>query len=122
MNTTEGKNMTEYLEERYSNLSKMDLAEEVFAAIFSRRLIGSVQPDFDNLFNSLKESKSYKDLNNIFSEIIKLDNMSIDKLVYLFEKGVKETNDFSFSNTKTYRKKSNWLSKQIKEGSIREEC
>lgn len=116
-------NTMEMVEKAYPNISQMDKYEEVFANLFSKYFINHNKKIFD--------SNEIKDLSEtIFGQ--KIDNTedfykgSIYKVFTEFNQDIASwlanENEISWSNSKTYRQLSNYISEQIKEGKIKENC
>lgn len=127
-NTTEGKLKMQKLRDIYTNVSEMDLMEEVFVDLFSKHILGELGPGFDNLFTSID---SYmKDVtkivfNNPIEDLESFYGSSIQTVFRRFNSDVASLLDgkkINFSDTKQSRRLSNWISKQIEEGTIKEEC
>lgn len=129
MNTKEGKKEFERIESSYSEISEMDIREEVFANLYGLYLSGRGS-DINNIF---KESEQFlkKENQNIFdltseSDLKTIYNKSLASIFGRFSSDVavklKEDTGLDFSTTINARKKSDWINKQIKEGYIREDC
>lgn len=129
MDTVEGKREFNKIESSYSEISEMDIREEVFANLFGNYLSGRGS-DINNIF---KESEKFlkKENQNIFDLTSETDlktiyNKKLDSIFGRFSSDVasklKEENGLDFSETINTRKKSDWINKQIKEGNIKEDC
>lgn len=126
--TNEGKEMIKKLRSRYDTASEMDLMEEVFAKLFSNHIMGEMNPQLDQIFqgqerflrdatkivfnNEIADLKSFygKTLETVFTRF------SSDVSALLSQQGL------DFGSTKTSRLYSNWISKQIRDGEINEQC
>ena len=119
----------EQIEENYADLSEMDKREELFAELFGRYLSGRGS-DIDHIFK--QQDKFLKRENqNIFdltsdTDLKSIYNKTLSSIFKRFSSDVatklKEDSGLDFSKTLNSRKKSNWLSNQIKEGNIKENC
>ena len=129
MDTSEGKREFNRIESSYSEISEMDIREEVFANLFGNYLSGRGS-DINHIF---KESEKFlkKENQNIFdltseSDLKTIYNKKLDSIFGRFSSDVasklKEENGLDFSETINTRKKSDWINKQIKEGNIKEDC
>lgn len=126
--TNEGKEMIKKLRSRYDTASEMDLMEEAFAKLFSNHIMGKMNPQLDQIFqgqerflrdatkivfnNEIADLKSFygKTLETVFTRF------SSDVSALLSQQGL------DFGSTKTSRLYSNWISKQIRDGEINEQC
>lgn len=126
--TNEGKEMIKKLRSRYDTASEMDLIEEAFAKLFSNHIMGKINPQLDQIFqgqerflrdatkivfnNEIADLKSFygKTLETVFTRF------SSDVSALLSQQGL------DFGSTKTSRLYSNWISKQIRDGEIKEQC
>lgn len=126
--TSEGKEMIKKLRSRYDTASEMDLMEEAFAKLFSNHIMGKMNPQLDQIFqgqerflrdatkivfnNEIADLKSFygKTLETVFTRF------SSDVSALLSQQGL------DFGSTKTSRLYSNWISKQIRDGEINEQC
>lgn len=126
--TEEGKRKIQKLRDMYTEASEMDLMEEAFVDLFSRHIMGELKPGFDNLFNSV--DKYIKDatkiiFNNPIEDLGSFYGSSIQTVFRRFNSDVASLLDgkkIDFAETRQSRRSSNWISKQIKEGNIKEEC
>ena len=126
--TEEGKRKIQKLRDMYTEVSEMDLMEEAFVDLFSRHIMGELKPGFDNLFNSV--DKYIKDatkiiFNNPIEDLGSFYGSSIQTVFRRFNSDVASLLDgkkIDFAETRQSRRISNWISKQIKEGNIKEEC
>lgn len=126
--TEEGKRKIQKLRDMYTEASEMDLMEEAFVDLFSRHIMGELKPGFDNLFNSV--DKYIKDatkiiFNNPIEDLGSFYSSSIQTVFRRFNSDVASLLDgkkIDFAETRQSRRISNWISKQIKEGNIKEEC
>lgn len=116
------------LRDKYEDISQMDLMEELFVKKFSEYIMNTVNPDLKQIF--ISQDKFLKDATKIIfnNEIDNLQTFygkSLDTIFMRFSSDVAsllETKGLDFSSTKTSRLYSNWISKQIKNGEIKEEC
>lgn len=126
--TNDGKEMIKKLRSRYDTASEMDLMEEAFAKLFSNHIMGKMNPQLDQIFqgqerflrdatkivfnNEIADLKSFygKTLETVFTRF------SSDVSALLSQQGL------DFGSTKTSRLYSNWISKQIRDGEINEQC
>lgn len=126
--TNEGREMIKRLKSRYDTASEMDVMEEAFAKLFSNHIMGKINPQLDVIFqgqerflrdatkivfnNEIADLKSFygKTLETVFTRF------SSDVSALLSQQGL------DFGSTKTSRLYSNWVSKQIRDGEINEQC
>ena len=126
--TDEGRRKIQKLRDIYTEASEMDLMEEAFVDLFSRHIMGELRPGFDNLFNSV--DKYMKDatkivFNNPIEDLGSFYGSSIQTVFRRFNSDIASLLDggkIDFAGTRQSRRISNWISKQIKEGNIKEEC
>lgn len=126
--TEEGKRKIQKLRDMYTEASEMDLMEEAFVDLFSRHIMGELRPGFDNLFNSV--DKYMKDatkivFNNPIEDLGSFYGSSIQTVFRRFNSDIASLlggGKIDFAGTRQSRRISNWISKQIKEGNIKEEC
>lgn len=126
--TEEGKRKIQKLRDIYTEASEMDLMEEAFVDLFSRHIMGELNPGFDNLFTSV--DKYIKDatkivFNNPIEDLGSFYGSSIQTVFRRFNSDIASLLDgrkIDFAETRQSRRISNWISKQIKEGNIKEEC
>ena len=126
--TEEGKRKIQKLRDIYTEASEMDLMEEAFVDLFSRHIMGELKPGFDNLFTSV--DKYIKDatkivFNNPIEDLGSFYGSSIQTVFRRFNSDIASLLDgrkIDFAETRQSRRISNWISKQIKEGNIKEEC
>lgn len=126
--TEEGKRKIQKLRDIYTEASEMDLMEEAFVDLFSRHIMGELKPGFDNLFTSV--DKYMKDatkivFNNPIEDLGSFYGSSIQTVFRRFNSDIASLLDgrkIDFAETRQSRRISNWISKQIKEGNIKEEC
>ena len=128
LSTDEGDFVLNKLQDRYQGLSQMDLAEEVFAKLFSNYVRRHTTIETDQVFsaseNQLKQiTKSIFDTN-----IGDIKDFYGESLISIFGKFNKEvakmlqSPDLDFGSTKNSRKISKWISEQISKGEIIENC
>lgn len=128
VNTDQGKSQFNTLKERYSQLSQMDIKEEVFAKLFSNYIRRQVSIQTKQVFQASEE-----DIKNL-TETIFNTNISNFEDFYgkttksIFTKFNKEVakmlseNNIDFSSTVESRQISNWISTKINTGEIIENC
>lgn len=107
----------------YPDISQMDQYEEIFADLFSRYFI-------DNGLNVFKSDKFKQLTETIFGQ--KIDNINQFYTGNIYQVFIKFNNDIaswlnnnnniSWEKSKTFRQLSNYISKQIKDGKIKESC
>lgn len=118
------------IKEAYKDLADQDINEEVFAFYFGKHLASSKVPN--NLENELEQARKLiaEGMQSIFNKGI-TDNSLFDGNIWQTMKNftsnilllVEENNGLLIgSDTSKYRKASNWISKQLSEGNIIEEC
>lgn len=128
MSTDEGRFTLSKLKDRYPNLSQMDLAEEVFAKLFSNYVRRHTTLQTDQVFNASEEQlkKLTKSIfNTNISDVKEFYGKSLTSIFGKFNKEVAkmlESPDIDFGSTKKSRKISAWISKQITDGNIIEKC
>lgn len=126
--TTDGKNKIQKLRDIYTDSSEMDIMEEAFVDLFSKHVMGRLNPNLDNLFVSV--DKYMKDaskiiFNNSIEDISSFYGTGIETIFKRFNSDVASLlngNGINFEQTKQYRRISNWISNKIKEGEIKEQC
>lgn len=126
--TEEGKRKIQKLRDIYTDASEMDLMEEAFVDLFGRHIMGELKPGFENLFTSV--DKYIKDatkivFNNPIEDLTSFYGSSIQTVFRRFNSDIASLLDgrkINFAETGQSRKISNWISKQIKEGTIKEKC
>ena len=127
--TKEGTQEKARIAERYQGLSEMDLREEVFANLFSRYIRNQTSIETEQVFNS-SETELERLTKSVFNaDIYDIKSFYGGGLISIFNKFNKEvskymqdTEDIDFGATKQTRIISNWISKQIENGLIKEEC
>lgn len=127
-NTDEGREKIQKLRDTYEDASEMDLMEEAFVNLFSQHMMGELSPGFEHIFSTtdsyMKDATKIifnnpiEDLNSFYGKSIQtvFKRFNSDVASLLNGKGI------DFASTKQSRRLSNWISKQIKEGEIKEEC
>lgn len=129
METNEGQYEFDRISSSYSEISEMDIREEVFANLFGKYLQGRGS-EIDRIFME-QEKYLKKENQNIFDLTSEMDlktiyNKSLSSIFGRFSSDIasklKENNGLDFSETINTRKKSDWINKQIKEGNIKEDC
>lgn len=126
--TDEGKRKIQKLRDIYTEASEMDLMEEAFVDLFSRHIMGELKPGFDNLFTSVDKYMTDATkiiFNNPIEDLGSFYGSSIQTVFRRFNSDIASLLDgkkIDFAETKQSRRISNWISKQIKEGNIKEEC
>lgn len=127
-NTTQGQKLLDDLRLSYPDISEMDLREEVFSTLFSDYVRGRVTQDSKQAFYAAE-----KDINKITNSIFNTKIGDIrefygETAISVFTKFNKEVakllreNDIDYDQIGLGRKYSNYISQQIKEGNIQEEC
>lgn len=128
LSTDEGRFTLNKLKDRYSGLSQMDLAEEVFAKLFSNYVRRHTSLQTDQVF-SASEDQLKKLTKSVFntniSDIKEFYGKSVTSIFGKFNKEVAQmlqSPDIDFGSTKSSRKISAWISKQVADGNIIEKC
>lgn len=128
LSTDEGRFTLNKLKDRYSGLSQMDLAEEVFAKLFSNYVRRHISLQTDQVF-SASEDQLKKLTKSVFntniSDIKEFYGKSVTSIFGKFNKEVAQmlqSPDIDFGSTKNSRKISAWISKQVADGNIIEKC
>ena len=128
LNTDEGKFTLNKLQDRYQGLSQMDLAEEVFAKLFSNYVRRNTTMQTDQVFNT-SENQLKQITKSIFNTNIgDIKDFYGKSLISIFGKFNKEVTkmlqspDLDFGSTKNSRKISKWISDQVSKGEIIEKC
>lgn len=123
------KDDLQLLKQSYPDISQIDLMEELFVKKFSEFIMGSLNStNLEQLFKS--QSKILEDTTQIiFSEPIGDIKSFYGKTIYevftRFSSDVAtllQNNETNFATTKQYRQYSNWISEQIKQEKIIENC
>lgn len=126
--TNEGKEMIKKLRSRYDTASEMDLMEEAFAKLFSNHIMGKMNPQLDQIFQGQERflrdatkivfNNEIADLKSFYGKTLEtaFTRFSSDVSALLSQQGL------DFGSTKTSRLYSNWISKQIRDGEINEQC
>lgn len=128
LNTDEGRFTLNKLQDRYQGLSQMDLAEEVFAKLFSNYVRRHTTIQTDQVFNA-SESQLKQITKSIFNTNIgDIKDFYGKSLISIFGKFNKEvakmlqSPELDFGSTKNSRKISRWISDQVSKGEIIEKC
>lgn len=128
LNTDEGRFTLNKLQDRYQGLSQMDLAEEVFAKLFSNYVRRHTTMQTDQVFNA-SENQLKQITKSIFNtNIDDIKDFYGKSLISIFGKFNKEvakmlqSPDLDFGSTKNSRKISRWISDQVSKGEIIEKC
>ena len=128
LNTDEGGFTLNKLQDRYQGLSQMDLAEEVFAKLFSNYVRRHTTMQTDQVFNA-SENQLKQITKSIFNTNIgDIKDFYGKSLISIFGKFNKEvakmlqSPDLDFGSTKNSRKISRWISDQVSKGEIIEKC
>lgn len=124
----EGRIEANRIRDAYPELSEMDVMEEVFCNLFSGYIRKRINKDTESIFKgSEEELKQYT--SNIFNTpIISFEDFYSKSISSVFGKFKKEISymlqheNIDFGSTKETRQITNWISKQIKEGNITENC
>ncbi len=128
ISTKQGNTMLAKLSENYSGLSQMDLREEVFAKLFSNYLRQDITIQTKQVFEAAEE-----DIKEVTKTIFNTNISSIADFygkttLSIFKKfnsdvaKMLSSNNIDFNSTVESRQISNWVSKQINDGNIKEEC
>lgn len=105
-------------------LAKSDLNEEIFVAAFadflagkhSSQMLGQVKEEVDKKMKSIFNLASEEDFNSLYKGRVKT-------IFQIFSKDIgKVANDLDFSKGKVYRQAAKWISDQMKDEKIIEEC
>lgn len=127
LSTPEGSKLVKSIKESYPNLSKIDLAEEAFAKLFSGFIRKKVSQNTSKVF-------SLSNVNNDVKSIFKYSNITDIESFYgktiqeVFNKFYRDatielsSTDISFGSTQNSRRITNYIADQIKKGNIKEEC
>lgn len=126
--TSEGKEVIENISETYKNLSKMDIMEEAFAKLFSGYIMRTYNPNVNKIFEG--QDSFFKQTTRILfntkvNDIKSFYGKSIDTIFKRFNSDVAwllEQKGLDFTSTGTGRRYSNWISEQIEQGNIIENC
>lgn len=126
--TNEGQTEANNIKESYPNLSEMDVAEEVFCNLFSGYIRKTINRNTQEVFKA-SESDLKRYTSNIFNtKIESFEDFYSKSLESVFGKFKKEigvmlqNENIDFGSTKKARQISNWISKKISEGEIKEQC
>ena len=128
VNTKEGQETLDKIKNQYIGLSQMDLAEEVFANLFSEYVRNNAFGQAGQIFTASEEQLQEITSSIFNTKIVDLKNFYNRSLADTFGKFnaevVKLLNEQSidFETTQKSRKVSAWISKQVREGNIIEEC
>ena len=126
--TNEGRVKIQKLRDTYTDASEMDLMEEAFVELFSNHVMGELNPNFDSLFTEVDkyiEDATKIVFNNPIENIASFYGQSIQTVFKRFNSDIASLlngNKIDFEKTKQSRRLSNWISSQISEGNIKEEC
>lgn len=123
MNTQEGKDMYKVLENSYKGLSQIDIMEEVFAKLFGEYIHGRSNKEISDIFNPISVSKEIKSIFNC--TISQLNNMNLITIFSTFSDSIKDMllqRDEQLTFDTNIRKYTNYISKQIENKNIEEEC
>lgn len=127
LSTPEGSKLVKSIKESYPNLSKIDLAEEAFAKLFSGFIRKKVSQNTSKVF-------SLSNINNDVKSIFKYSNITDIESFYgktiqeVFNKFYRDatielgSSDISFGSTQNSRRITNFIADQIEKGNIKEEC
>ena len=127
LSTPEGSKLVKSIKESYPNLSKIDLAEEAFAKLFSGFIRKKVSQNTSKVFSL---SNVNKDVKSIFrySNITDIESFYGKTIQEVFNKFYRDATielsntDISFGSTQNSRRITNYIADQIKQGNIKEEC
>lgn len=125
--TKEGKYEFDRIAEVYPDMSQIGQMEEVFARLFSKYIYNNLSPGAESVFSQVNLKDSSKTIFGMEIDDVKLfysRNMStiFKKLNQEIGDLLSEEKQINFGNTKRYREISNYISKQIKNEQIKEEC
>ena len=126
ISTTEGKELFEDLQNTYSELSQMDLMEEVFAKMFSGYIRNNITINTSQLFQENEET--LKDItktifNTKIPDIKKFYGENYITIFARFNKDIAKTlSEGNLDFGQSSRIYSNYISNQIKKGNIIEDC
>lgn len=127
--TDQGKEAMKKLRNTYTDLSEMDLMEEVFVKLFSGHIMGNINPNLEQIFEG--RDRFLRDATKIVfnQEISDLKSFYGNTLQTIFTRFssdvsalLSESDGLDFSSTRTARQYSKWISEQIKKGEITEKC
>lgn len=128
-NTNQGKSQFYRLKEIYPDLSEMDVMEETFAKLFSEYLVGKINPETMNIFESDVIAKGVSKLFNspITNPKKYFAQNQISSLFKTFNQEIKnlfndKSDPINFDITINPRKYSTWISNKIKEKTLIEKC
>ena len=128
LSTDEGRFTMNKLRDRYSELSQMDLAEEVFAKLFSNYIRRHTSLQTDQVFSASEEQLKKLTKSVFNTNIVDVKEFYGKSIISIFGKFNKEvakmlqSPDIDFGSTKNSRKISAWISKQVADGNIIEKC
>lgn len=125
--TREGENKIKTLKNTYTDASQMDLMEEAFVDLFSEHMLGKLNPGFEQIFTSVDKYMTDATkivFNNAIEDLGSFYGSSIQTVFTRFNSDIASllNNKLDFSSANQSRRLSNWISEQIKEGNIKEEC
>lgn len=126
--TKQGQNLMNKLRETYPDVSQMDLMEETFVNLFSKYVIGELKPGFESAFTAIEpyiKDATKIVFNNNIPDVRSFYGTSIESVFRRFNSDIASLigkKGIDFESTKQSRRISNWISKQIKNGEIKEEC
>lgn len=133
VSTSKGKELFKSLKDIYTESSEMDIREEVFVKLFSSYVMRNLDPEVKQIFKANKKfleeaTSSIFDTNTeeIYAKSLEEAFMRFNSEVYALLSD--SSNEINFNETKTSRKYSNWISKQIQEynttnkNGIKENC
>lgn len=126
--TNEGREMIKRLRSRYDTASEIDIMEEAFAKLFSNYIMGKINPQLDVIFQG--QERFLKDatkivFNNEIADLKSFYGKTLETVFTRFSSDVSallSQQGLDFGSTKTSRLYSNWVSKQIRDGEINEQC
>lgn len=126
--TKEGQLESARISERYSALSEMDLREEVFANLFSNYIRNQISIETEKVFTASEDELAQLTKSVFNTDIYDIKAFYGKSLISIFSKFNKEVSKYmqeegiDFGSTKNIRKISNWISDQIRQNNIKEEC
>lgn len=128
VHTKEGSKLFNKLKKVYTDSSDIDVREEVFANLFSQHVMGRLNPDFKQIFQT-SEKLLKKGTQLIFDttigSLVDFYGTTLESAFLHFNHDVAQLlskDKVDFSKTKKSRFYSNWISKKIKDKTIEEYC
>jgi hypothetical protein len=126
VSTDEGKDLYDTLLETYSGLSQMDVMEEVFAKMFSGYIRNNITMGTKEIFQASEDTLKNATKTIFNTKVSDIRKFYGENPITIFAKFNKDVaNTLSKKNLdfgQSMRIYSNYISKQIKENNIKEEC